>query len=213
MIVAIRKNENDEYIVVDNKTMEFKRVKGSKKKDSFYYSLLETDTHYVGIDNPDTKYMLVSIDMDKATIVNVENNDIERIDFEDLERRITTHDIGNIRHSDGKLELKSYTNDKILENIVEIRTDRVDDASVEIGGDTSGDFDYTDEEYLKHRVMKFILEHDRDYTRIKSVDVIDDRIYIAEVYDGNVEKELIKSDISSNNMSFELEQLERKHGY
>ena len=76
--------------------------------------------------------------------------------------------------------------------------------------------DIDNESYLKHRVVRCITFHNRDYDDIKSIDYIKVgnryRIYHSRVRKNCLEKELLLGNICESNLEYELVRMERKYG-
>lgn len=223
MLVALRKGENNIYVVVDSVTREIKEVKKSNKKDNFYYSLLETDTHIVGLDNPEILCMLISIDEDGACIANVSSNKLYITSLDDLQKLIERGVVGNLKHEDGILNIPYYSKKEFkcerAISILKKEHNPVLDTilSENENDDREDDFrDIDNESYLKHRVVRCITFHNRDYDDIKSIDYIKVgnryRIYHSRVRKNCLEKELLLGNICESNLEYELVRMERKYG-
>lgn len=212
MLVAISREDNNIYNVVDSVTREFKRIKKSSKKDSFYYSLLETENHIVGLDDPNVKYMLLSIEDDGACIVDVSSNNLCKVTLFVLEQLIRKGCVGNLRHNDKILDLSFYTKNKDIDVKISIEKEYTE----EIKENTEEKIELTDEYYRKHRIIRFIIKHNSEYTEIESIDYIKINgvyeIYHSSICDDAIKKELVLGDISNSNIEYELVKVERKYG-
>ena len=218
MIVGLKEIGNGEVRIIDTSKMEISVEKRTNKKSTLYYSLLETENHKVGLNDPNIEYMLLRITNDGACMIDVGSNNIFNTTIYILQELIYSGKVGNLKHNGEELSIDCYTDNKEIIDRTKVEVKEKKSEFEEYIVETKEKEEITDEKYIKQRTIRFILWHNVEYTEIESIDYIKNgdtyEIWKCRTKDGEiVYRNLIQDDISPSNIEFELLRMERSNEY